>query len=170
MLMMMMLDYVNLRVEYVIMSVPILSHKDNYYHFIPSDYVYIGGGGDRYVCIYIYIYIGTIRFSCCHAIIFSLSLYICICHVVAIYYVPNGNNIVSRGVGVCLWHLISKLSYIGIACNEDAVNLWTDLKLQLQLQLQLLKAKTKTITYLTIFTGMYIGPLRRLAVSLLLQV
>ena len=97
----------------------------------------------------------------------SLYLKVYLIYIVLLSLHSNG---VGVGVGVCLWHLISKLSYIGIACNEDAVNLWTDLKLQLQLQLQLLKAKTKTITYLTIFTGMYIGPLRRLAVSLLLQV
>ena len=50
MLMMIMLDYVNLLVEFVIMSVAILSHKDNYYTFILSSYVFI----------YIYIYRGAI--------------------------------------------------------------------------------------------------------------
>ena len=55
-----------------IMSVPILSHKDNYYIFIPNDYVFIGGGADRY--IYIYIYISTIRLSCCHATMYSYCL------------------------------------------------------------------------------------------------
>ena len=42
--MMMMFDYVNLLVESVIISVPILSHKDNEYIFIPIDYEFIGGG------------------------------------------------------------------------------------------------------------------------------
>ena len=50
---MMMLDYVNLLVEFVIMSMPILSHKDNYYICIPSDCEFIGGGGD--ICIYIWV-------------------------------------------------------------------------------------------------------------------
>ena len=59
--MIMMLDYDNLLDEFVIISVPILSHKDNYYIFIPSDYlVFIDpcSGGDIY--IYIFIYMGTI--------------------------------------------------------------------------------------------------------------
>ena len=38
-------DYGNLLVEYDIMSVSILSQKDNYYTFIPNSYVFIGGGG-----------------------------------------------------------------------------------------------------------------------------
>ena len=33
-------------VEFVIMSVPILSNKDNYSTFIPNSYVSIGGAGD----------------------------------------------------------------------------------------------------------------------------
>ena len=33
-------------VEFVIMSVHILSHKDNYYTFIPSSYSFIGGDDD----------------------------------------------------------------------------------------------------------------------------
>ena len=53
--MMMMLEYVNLLVEYDSKSVPTLPQKDNYYTFIPSSYVFIGGGGDRYIYIYIYI-------------------------------------------------------------------------------------------------------------------
>ena len=56
--MMMMLDYVNLLVEFVIMSVPILSDKDNYYTFILTSHIFIGGGGgggDIYIYIYIYI-------------------------------------------------------------------------------------------------------------------
>ena len=60
MLMMLMLDYVNLLVEYVIVSVPIPSHKDNYYIFIPIDCGFIsggGGGGDCYIYIYIYMII-----------------------------------------------------------------------------------------------------------------
>jgi len=58
MLMMMMVEYVNLLVEYVIISVPILSHKDNYYLFITIDHEFIdGGGGDLYVYIYMYVYI-----------------------------------------------------------------------------------------------------------------
>jgi len=32
--------------------VPILSHNDNYYTFIPSSYVVIGGAGDIYMYIY----------------------------------------------------------------------------------------------------------------------
>ena len=54
---MMMLDYVNLLVEFVIMAMSILSHKDIYYTLILSSYVFIGGGGDIYSPIYIYIYI-----------------------------------------------------------------------------------------------------------------
>jgi len=58
MLMMMMVEYVNLLVEYVIISVPILSHKDNYYLFITIDHEFIdGGGGDLYIYIYICMYI-----------------------------------------------------------------------------------------------------------------
>ena len=53
---MMLLDCVNLFVEFVIMSVPILSNKDNYYTFILSSYIYIGGGGDIYIYIYIHGY------------------------------------------------------------------------------------------------------------------
>ena len=49
--MMMMLDYVNLLVEFVIMSVSILSQKDNYYTFILSSYVFIGGGCHWYIYI-----------------------------------------------------------------------------------------------------------------------
>ena len=48
---------VNLLVEFVIISIPILSHKDNYCTFILSSYVFIGCGGDGYIYIYIYIYI-----------------------------------------------------------------------------------------------------------------
>ena len=53
----MMLDYVNVLVEFVeivAMSVSILSLKGhNCYIFIPSDYVFIGGGvGDIYIYIY----------------------------------------------------------------------------------------------------------------------
>ena len=58
MLMTMMSYDVNLLVEYVIMSVPILSPKDNQHTFIPSSYVFIGGAGDWY--IYAYMYMGTI--------------------------------------------------------------------------------------------------------------
>ena len=54
--MMMMLDYVKLLVEFVIMSVPILFNKNNYYTFILSSYVFIGGRGDIYIYIYIYTY------------------------------------------------------------------------------------------------------------------
>ena len=45
--------YINLLVEYVIMSVPIFSHKDNYYIFIQSNYAFIGlcSGGDIYIYI-----------------------------------------------------------------------------------------------------------------------
>ena len=46
---MMMLDYANLLVEYVIMSMPILSHKDNYSILIPSSYEFIDDDG---ICIY----------------------------------------------------------------------------------------------------------------------
>ena len=56
MLMMMMLNYVNLLVEYDSMSVSILSEKDNYYTFIPSSYVFIGGEGDGDIYTYIYGY------------------------------------------------------------------------------------------------------------------
>ena len=56
MLMMIMLDYVNLLVEYDIMSMSILSHKDLYYTFIPSSYVCIGCGGGCDIYIYIYEY------------------------------------------------------------------------------------------------------------------
>ena len=53
--MMVMVEYVNLLVEYVIISVSILFHKDNYYIFITIDYEFIGGGGgDLYIYIYIY--------------------------------------------------------------------------------------------------------------------
>ena len=48
-MMMMMLDYVNLLVEFVIISVPILSHKDNYYTFIPSIYVQNGDAVDCFI-------------------------------------------------------------------------------------------------------------------------
>ena len=48
----MMLDYVNLLVEFVIMSMPILSRKDNHSTFIPNSYICVGGGGGD---IYIYI-------------------------------------------------------------------------------------------------------------------
>ena len=75
MLMMMMLDYVNLLVEYVIMSVPILSHKDNYYHFIPSDYVFIGGGSDQYVCIFIYWYNSFVMLSCYYICLVVIYMY-----------------------------------------------------------------------------------------------
>ena len=54
-----MLDYVNLLVEFVIISVPILSHKENYYISISSNCEFIGGGGgggDCYIYIYIYGY------------------------------------------------------------------------------------------------------------------
>ena len=50
--MMMMLDYVNVLVEFVIMYMPNLSHKYNYYTFIPSTSLSIGGGGDIYIYIY----------------------------------------------------------------------------------------------------------------------
>ena len=43
--MMMLYNDVNLFVEYVIMSVSILSLKDNYFIFNLSSYVFIGGGG-----------------------------------------------------------------------------------------------------------------------------
>ena len=59
---MLMFDYVNLLVEFIIMSVSILSHKDNYYTFILSSYVFIGGGGGgQYICIYIYILVQFVR-------------------------------------------------------------------------------------------------------------
>ena len=80
--MMMMLDFFNVLVEFVIMSMPNLSHKYNYYTFIPSTSIFIGGCGDIY--IYINIYIGTIRLSCCQATMYSCCLvviHICICHV-----------------------------------------------------------------------------------------
>ena len=49
------------------MSVPIFSNKDNYYIFIPGNYVYFGGGvTDIYKYIYIYIYI-LVQFIC-HAV------------------------------------------------------------------------------------------------------
>ena len=97
--MMMMLNYVNLFVEYVIMSVPILSHKDNYFIFTHA-ITYIGGGEHRYVCIYLYV--GTIRVSCCHANMYSCCLVVIYVYVMSglIYYVPNGINIISRSV-VC---------------------------------------------------------------------
>ena len=49
----MMLNYVNLFVEYMFMSMPILSHKDNYCTFILSRYIFIGSGGGGYIYIYI---------------------------------------------------------------------------------------------------------------------
>ena len=42
----------NLSVEYIFMSMPILSHKDNYCTFVLSSNVFIGGGGSD---IYVYI-------------------------------------------------------------------------------------------------------------------
>ena len=53
-MMMMMMDYASLFVESVILSMPIISNKNNYYTFIPSSYVFIGGAGDIYIYIYGY--------------------------------------------------------------------------------------------------------------------
>ena len=47
--MIMMVDYVNLLVEYVIMSVTILSHNDNYYTIILSIYVRSGEAVDCFI-------------------------------------------------------------------------------------------------------------------------
>ena len=58
MMMMMMLDYFSLLVEFVILSMPIISNKNKYYTFIPRNYVFIGGAGAG--DIYIYIYMGRI--------------------------------------------------------------------------------------------------------------
>ena len=44
-----MLDDVNLLVEFVVMSVFIRSHKDNYYTIIPSIYDQLGDSVDCYV-------------------------------------------------------------------------------------------------------------------------
>jgi len=51
-------DDVGLYINLLIMSVPIFSHKDNYYIFIQSNYAFIGlcRGGDIYIYIYIYGY------------------------------------------------------------------------------------------------------------------
>ena len=49
-MMMMMLNYVNLFVEYIIISVPILFNKDNYCTFILSSYVFIGGHAVILLC------------------------------------------------------------------------------------------------------------------------
>ena len=44
-----MLDDVNLLVEFVVMSVFIRSHKDNYYTIIPSIYVQYGDAVDCFI-------------------------------------------------------------------------------------------------------------------------
>jgi len=49
-----MLDYASLLVEFVILSMPIISNKNKYYTFIPSNYVFIGGAGAGDIYIYIY--------------------------------------------------------------------------------------------------------------------
>ena len=96
-MMMMMLKCVNLSVEYVIMSVPILSHKDNYYIFIPSDYVYgMCGGGDRYVYLYIYMYLVyvyiciyiLVQFVCHAGMLLSVATMYSCCLVVIYMYMP----------------------------------------------------------------------------------
>ena len=62
MLMTMMLDYFNLLVEYVIMSVPIISPKENY-HIFNCKFIGGDGGGDGGDCvIYIYIFIHGYNF------------------------------------------------------------------------------------------------------------
>ena len=61
MMMMMMLDYASLLVEFVILSMPIISNKNKYYTFIPSNYVFIGGAGAGDIYIYIYIWVEFVR-------------------------------------------------------------------------------------------------------------
>ena len=77
----MIFDYVNLLFElFVIISVPILSHKDNYCTFILSSCIFIVGGGDGNIYLYIYnIYIQRYNLLVIR-IDFSLSVLYIGCH------------------------------------------------------------------------------------------